>query len=264
MPNLGIALSGGAAKGLAHIYIMKKLLFMGMPVKMIAGASSGAMIGSMFALGMSSVEIERVLSDFFKTLSIPKMVSYLNWAYFIPFYKNKCSGLFDLKKFELYLDDVFNNANIEDCKIPFVCTTTDMLTGETIYLKTGNLAKAICCSIAFPLMFKPISGRYADGGIRENCPVNVLKRNGCDKIIAVDLKKDFGTSLFFRRTYLGTFIRLIDVLHKGEINEDIRDADLVIKPILTDLKFFDFDEFAMAEDAAMKALEEHIQTIKSW
>jgi NTE family protein len=174
--KIGLALGGGAAKGIAHIGVLKAFEEEKIEVSCIAGTSVGALVASYHAFGQRSDQIMSIGA----TLNLSKMINF-TW---------KKRGLFSTDPIKEMIHRDLGNVNIEDAQIPLAICTTDIETGEQVIFKKGNLADVVCASMAVPGLFVPVeidSRTLVDGGIVENVPVSPLKGMGAGIIIAVDL-----------------------------------------------------------------------------
>lgn len=173
--KIGLALSSGGWRGLAHIGVLKVLEENNIPIDFIAGTSAGALVGGLYSYFGNSKDLEEFVlkfgyKDLFKIVADPKLKS----------------GLIKGDRLIRYLNKLTDNANIEDLRIPFRAVSTDLLTGKTYYFKKGNLAEAIKSSISIPLVFRPTkqdSMYLVDGGVTENVPVKCVKDMGADFVI---------------------------------------------------------------------------------
>jgi NTE family protein len=175
----GIALGGGGAKGLAHIGVLKVLQAGGIVPDMLAGTSMGALIGALYCLRGGIGPVEEFAMGFENASLSP---------YLAP--RPSSSGLISEKRIRDFLDATLGSARIEDLERPFFCPATDIRRGREVMLDRGSLALAVRASISIPVIFKPVrlGGRYlVDGGLLNPVPVDVLKRNGADFTIAVNV-----------------------------------------------------------------------------
>ena len=177
--KLGLALGAGAAKGFAHIGVLRALEEAGLRIDMIAGSSMGSIIGGGYAAGLSVEELSDVALN-------SNWVDVLNLL--DPVFPTR--GFIDGGKITDFLNDLYGGRNIEDLEIPFAATTVDILNGELFILKTGNLAKAARASSSIPIVFNPMSQGdkvLVDGGMIDPVPINVVRSLGADYIIAVNV-----------------------------------------------------------------------------
>lgn len=177
-PNITLVLGSGAARGLAHIGVLKVLEVKKIPISMVAGSSMGALIAGAYAAGLSAKQMEEIACET-NWLRVAKL--------FFP-RRLQREGLLDGRRIEEFLIALIGEQEIEELNIPFAAVATDIWTGEEIVLRNGSLVKAIRASISFPFVFAPvqINGRFlVDGGVVNPLPVNVAKDLGADFIIAV-------------------------------------------------------------------------------
>ncbi len=178
--RVGLALSGGAAFGLAHIGVIKVLEKEGIPIDMVAGASMGAFVGALWAAGLNSSEIEKIVLKYnnkkvFRSLidlCFPKLA----------FAKGK--------KIRALLEKHINRKTFQDIKFPFKVVACNLNRRQAVIYDSGDLVDAVMASIAIPGVFAParVNGDLiVDGGIIEPVPVGTLVRSGIKKIIAVNV-----------------------------------------------------------------------------
>ena len=178
-PKIGLALGCGAARGLAHIGVLKVLEKHQVPVDIVTGTSMGAFIGGAYASGIKMSVMEEIsLNADWK----------LNAMMFFP--TISLSGFVDGKRIKEFLKNVIGNRNIEEGDRKFACVATDILTGEEIVIDQGSLIEAIRASISIPTIFTPVyhGNRFlADGGIVNPVPVDLARKMGADIVIAVNV-----------------------------------------------------------------------------
>ncbi len=175
--GIGLALSGGAVRGIAHIAVLEVLEREGVPVKAVAGTSAGSIVGALYAAGMPLEEMKRVaLGTSWKTflrLTFPKR------------------GLISSTAVYDFVKDLLPVKRFSSLKMPFAAVATDLGTGEKVVLKTGSLARAIQASCSLPVIFTPtvIGGRLlVDGGVASMVPVRTVREDlGADKVVAVNV-----------------------------------------------------------------------------
>lgn len=171
--KIGLALSGGGVKGVAHIGVLKALEEAAIFPDCISGTSAGALVGALYASGKSPDNI-------FKIFDESVIFSFSNMALGKP-------GFIDLLKFKPYFQEFFPEKTFASLQRELFVATTDLVHGETKIFKSGDLVDAVLASSAFPMVFSPykIDGKlYADGGIVNNFPIEPLLKD-CDYIIGV-------------------------------------------------------------------------------
>lgn len=260
--KIGLVLSGGGAKGFAHIGVLKVIDGLGIKVDYVAGTSMGAIIGALYASGYSGNQLDSI----FKSLNFDDVISdnlpreaktfyerdnSEKYAITLPFDKFKITlpsaisggqNVYNLlTKLTLPVSEIHD---FEKLPIPFFCVATDIETGEQVILDKGNLAQAITASGAFPSLFRPviIDGRLLiDGGVTNNYPIDELKAKGVDKIIGVDVQD----SLVTREELTSAPDILLQINNYRTINEMKKKAqktDVYIKPDIKEFSVLSFSE----------------------
>ena len=257
--RVGLALSGGAARGIAHVGVLRALVENDIPIDAIAGASAGALIGGCYAAGLS---IER----------LGQMASTFRWRHTArPSFSRL--GLQSNARMEKFLRAHLPVTRFEDLKIPFAAMVTDLRKGELIVLRdNGDLPFAIRASCCIPFFMTPIEddkGRLLiDGGIVQNLPISQTRDLGADIVIAVDVNFD-GIRFFDRpQTALGVLAYTFIAVERIVSNQERRDADILIVPKVGHIRWDQTrraDELVKAGyeagldsiDAIRKIIEEH-------
>ncbi len=176
-PKLGLALGSGAARGLAHIGVLKVLEEADIPVDIITGTSMGAFIGAMYAAGVPVTQMEQVALEI-DWLSMARLLDPV-----VP-----TSGFSDGKKLVSFMAELLPARDFKDLRLPLAVTATDINTGEAIIIKQGDLLEALRASLAFPGIFSPVrfGQRFlVDGGLRNPIPTDVARNLGAEIIIGV-------------------------------------------------------------------------------
>lgn len=175
-PSFGLALGGGVVRGLAHVGVLQALEDNHLFPDCISGTSAGAFVGAMYSFGLPVSEIyERAAKLRWPNLSSPAVSSL---------------GLASNQAIGKIIDEVVGRVNIEEAVIPLLIIATDIETGEEVIIKRGDLGEAVMASSCLPGIFKPVSwdGRLlVDGGLVDNVPVEPLKKNGLDVVVAVNV-----------------------------------------------------------------------------
>ncbi len=173
--GLGLALSGGGAKGFAHLGVFKAMEECGLKPGLIAGTSVGALMGALYADGYTADEIKLLFTgrEFteFARLQIPT------------------SGLFDSGRFRLFLERHLRAKRIEDLRTPLVILATDLDHGESVAFRKGPIVEAVTASCSIPILFSPVvidGVHYVDGGLFRNFPVTTIRQE-CERVIGVNV-----------------------------------------------------------------------------
>ncbi len=207
-PKVGLTLSGGGAKGFAHIGILQVIDSAGLPIDYITGTSMGSIMGSLYAIGYSGKEIEQATKGIdwglmfankppLTNVNIDEKDEFDRYAAEIPLRDKKpeiFSGVFEgqelwLKLSELFLP-VYFIKDFSKFDIPFLCVATDVENGNPIILDTGEITVALRSSMAIPSVFTPIEyqkTKLIDGGVSNNLPASYAKKNGAEIVIGVNV-----------------------------------------------------------------------------
>jgi len=263
-PKIGLVLSGGGAKGFAHIGVLKVLEELNMPIDYIAGTSMGSIIGAFYAMGYSSNEIEKLVSsqNWDELLSDHISRRYIHVKdkedldrYIISFpIKPKgiqipagiVKGHNITNLFERYSIEFHDQKDFKKFPIPFVCIATDLETGEAIVLDKGDISQALRASMAIPTVFTPveIDGKLlADGGMVNNFPVREVIKMGADIVIGVDVQT--GPRSKEELNSINDIInQTISLMAKKEFLKNRKLCDIYIKP---NIKGFSTSSFNQAD-----------------
>ena len=295
-PKIGLVLSGGGARGAAHVGVLKVLEQNHIPVDVIAGTSFGAIVGGLYASGYSAVELEEILAniDWKESLSgrAPREESSFRRkqddnGFLIKFKigikdgKLKLpSGLITPNNLRLTLQDLINEkANVDDfddLKIPFRAVATDLESGGAVVLGRGDLASAIVASMAVPALFPPVDYEgqlLVDGGVSNNVPVDVAREMGADIVIVVDI-----STPMMKKDDIESLTKVVDQLILIMTNQNtavqlasLSEKDILIRPDLDDIGFADFEQalevIPRGVDAAQRELtrlQEHSLSQQDW
>jgi len=203
--KIGLVLSGGAARGLAHIGVIEKLNEWGIKPDIVVGTSMGAIVGAAYAYGLDVEQMLDVVRIFIEDGALESLVE-LSGAV-------DRGGIVPHNKIEGYFRTFFGDVKIEDLKVKYACTAYDLNSEEEIILESGDLVSAITASSAFPGVFEPVkvgNMLLIDGGIRNNIPIDIAKRMGADLIIVSDVsQKRFS---YYPRWYIESVGTVEDVV----------------------------------------------------
>ena len=266
-PKIGLVLGGGGAAGIAHVGVLKVLEANHIPVDVIAGNSMGAVVGSLYASGMSVAEIEQVSKtlDWVKLFSDDtshQLKSYQqkqqNADFFTVFESGVSkrgiklsSGLIDGQKliFELrrLLAPVAQISNFDRLPIPFRAVATDIHTGDAVVLKQGNLASAVRASMSIPGLFAPVTldnRLLVDGLVSNNLPVDIARQMGADILIVSNIPPDNSRKL---DTALDISLQSMDLLVRKTSEAQLASLtpqDILIQPPVGEVGRLDFTRVA--------------------
>ncbi len=252
-PRVGLALSGGAARGAAHVGVLQVLAEQGVPIDCVAGTSAGALVGGAYAAGITLDE----LVEFARAM---------RWRNFGRMTLSKL-GVQSNERMEEFIRSRFPVTRFEDLRIPFAAVATDLATGAAVVLAgEGDLAFAIRASCAVPGWYRPVTdaqGRQlVDGGLVANLPVRILKKfePPPDVTIAVDVNYEGAKFLGPPRTALGVLFQTIMVVQRAISAHESRAADVTLRPHVGHIRWDEMrraDELVAAgRDSALAAIDD--------
>lgn len=275
-PKIGLVLSGGGAKGLAHIGVLKVIDSLGIKVDYISGTSMGAVVGGLYASGysahqldsiFSAIDVDALLQDYTprESKSFYEKRNDEIYALALPFNNFKLGlpsglskGLYNFNLISRLTKHVSHVRDFDELPIPFLCIATDLETGEQILLDSGVLAQSIIASGAIPTLYNPveINGKlHIDGGVVNNYPVEELKNRGVDFIIGVDVQDGLKN-----REQLKDVTSVLSQLNNFSMIEKMegkrRMTNIYIKP---DTKGFSVVSFDNGQEIIKKGTEKAIE-----
>lgn len=184
--KLGLALSGGGVRGLAHIGVLEVLTEAGIPIHFLAGTSAGGFVGAFYAAGVSP---QTMKEEALRVTSGSGRFSFLQRT--LPF-----RGVLSTQKVIEYLDKFLGNLTFDQLQVPLSVVAVDLRTGQKVVLNQGRVLDAVRATIALPGLFTPVElGEWllVDGGLLDHLPVGVVRQMGADLTIAVDVAADENT-----------------------------------------------------------------------
>ncbi|KUJ61567.1 patatin [Flavobacteriaceae bacterium CRH] len=283
-PKIGLVLSGGGAKGFAHIGVLKVLEEAGIKIDYIGGTSMGSIIGGLYASGYNATQIDSIFkqTNFDDLINdyIPRssknfygkkndelyaiVLPFSNFRVGIPEALSK--GMYNYNLLSSLTRNVRHIRDFNKLPTPFLCIGTNIETGEEVLLNKGNLVQAMMASAAFPSLFTPveIDGKLlVDGGVVNNYPIKEVRDLGADIIIGVDVQDD----LMKRKNLKNATRILVQITNLQSIDKmknKIKNTDVYIKPDIRDYGVISFDKgeeiIRKGEEAAF-AVYEKIKTL---
>lgn len=250
-PVIGLALSGGATRGAAHIGVLQVLEREGIRPDVIAGTSAGALVGSAYCAGVPLEEISKIfLNMSWPTLLKPNLIKPLS--------------LFDTTPMEEYIRKNIGDCEFKDLQIPFAAIACDIMTGERVVLDKGPMAPAVRASAAIPGLFTPveIDGRLlVDGGTVDNFPIEQVKNMGATYIIGVNLSK---TQASGRRPTnpFDVFMDMVNIMQARSAVADASECDCYIRPEVSMYSSWTFGEADKMQATGVAATEAVLPKLK--
>jgi len=261
--RVGLVLGGGAARGIAHVGVLQALEENGIYPAVIAGTSVGAMVGGLYAAGVSSMRLATIVRDLKWLDLVSVRLPAINWsdpARTIPM------GMVDLDKLMEWIDQVVGSpVDIQQLNLPFAAVATDLLSGEIVVMNEGSLAEAIRASCSVPGVFTPYhrNGRLlVDGVVVNNLPVSVAQDLGADYVIAVDLLPLLGDAQAEPRNVVELSMTALFMLARAtQIEQEL--ADILIVPEITHVNLADLSAGEVLLEAGRRAAEEAMPRIQA-
>lgn len=246
-PKVGLTLSGGGARGFAHVGFLEALSAAGFPIDGISGTSMGAVVGSLYSAGYPMEQLwelgRRATFSYatkdFNKIGMLKLIL-----------RDK---LMSSDEMENFITERIGDITFEQLKIPFSCVAMDIRTGETIVFREGPLAIAVRSSMNLPGIFKPVEYRHrylVDGGVTDNLPVNAAKALGMDWVLASNTPSDISDSgLHNILTYL---LQVMEI--RGELlsEQSIKEADFVVTQKVSHIKMTEFSKSFQAGELGLE------------
>lgn len=274
-PKVGIALSGGGAKGAAHIGVLKYMEEIGIPVDYISGTSMGSIIGGLYALGYGPDEMADLIAgmDWSRYMSnkvdrafqsVAQRERASSFLFTVPFGTGEfhektgrllsslpsgvINGVSLVNLFSRLSVGYNDSIDFNTLPIPFACVATDILTGDSVVIRSGNFAKAIRSSMAIPGVFSPVEWEghlLADGGMVDNFPVDVCLNMGADIVIGIELAEELVCSSDELRSLPQQLSQYMSIAVKGNRHTHREMCDIYMHPDITGYNMLSFSSDAI-------------------
>ncbi|KAF2512048.1 patatin [Flavobacterium zhairuonense] len=283
-PKIGLVLSGGGAKGFAHIGVLKVLEEAGIKIDYIGGTSMGAVIGGLYATGYNATQIDSIFkkTNFDELINdyIPRSsknfygkkndelyaitLPFSNFRIGIPEALSK--GMYNYNLLSSLTRNIRHVRDFNNLPTPFLCIATNIETGEEVLLNKGNLVQAMMASAAFPSLFTPveIDGKLlVDGGVVNNYPIQEVRNLGADIIIGVDVQDDLQNRKGLKNA-TRILVQITNLQSIEKMKSKRKETDIYIKPDIRDFGVISFDrgeEIIRKGEEATFAVYEKIKTL---
>jgi NTE family protein len=253
-PKIALVLGGGAARGFAHVGVIRALEQEKIPIDLIVGTSVGSLIGAIYAYDKSSMELEW-------TAFLLDRDSIFDYGFLSAF---TGMGVAKGDKLEEFVKSKVLVANIEDLKIPFAAVATDLNRGTRVILDKGSVAKAVRASSAIPGVFPPVDHQgkmLVDGGVIDNIPVSAAREKGADIVIAVDISENVIN--FNITNLLDVMLQSITIMGAENAKIKKKEADILIAPKIGDVGMLDFTQKKRCMLAGIEATQKMMPELKA-
>ena len=285
--KIGLVLTGGGAKGFAHIGVLRVLEEAGIKIDYIGGTSMGAVVGGLYASGYNAKQLDSIFSatNFDELLQdyIPRTSKSFYekrndemYAISLPFNKFSIGvpialskGLYNYNLLAKLTHNVRHVRDFNKLPTPFLCIATNIETGEQVLLNNGYLPQALLASSSFPTLFSPIEidGKVlVDGGVINNYPIDEVKKLGADIIIGVDVQDDLKDRNSLKEA-TRILVQISNLQMINGMNEKIKKTDIYIKPDVAKYSVISFDKgkeiIKKGEEATFVVYEEIKKLVKN-
>ena len=251
-PRIALALGGGAARGFAHVGVIQVLEEAGIRPDMVAGTSAGSLVASIYASGKSGAQLQQIAESMDEA-------AIADWT--LPIFSR---GVLRGEALARYVNSVVGARLIEQMPIPLAIVATDLNSGTETIFQRGDTGTAVRASSAVPAVFQPvkISGHeYVDGGLVSPVPVTAARKMGGELVIAVDISSPPDGNL--SGGTLEILMQTFAIMGKSINAFELRDADLVIRPVLTGISSSDFSARRRAIEAGRQAMLQALPRLRA-
>jgi NTE family protein len=250
-PKIALVLGGGAARGFAHVGVIRVLEKEKIPIDMIIGTSVGSLVGAIYASERDSFQLEWIAfkireEDIFDFSIISSKM-----------------GPVQGKKLEEFIGTTLKVKNLEDLKLPLYPVATDLYTGRTIVLEKGSIARAVRASSSIPGIFVPVKFSdmmLVDGGVTNNLPIEIARQKGADIVIAVNVSQDVKPIQI--NSVIDVILQSVDIMGKELLSYKKQGADVLIEPRVGEIGMLDFTQKKKCIEEGMKAARAALPSIK--
>lgn len=253
-PKIALVLGGGAARGFAHVGVIRALEQEKVPIDLIVGTSVGSLIGAIYAADTRSFELEWTAFQLQKE-------DLFDFGVF-----NAVAGMGFARgdKLEAWVKSHIKTTDIEQLKIPFAAVAADLNWGHKVVIDRGSVARAIRASAAIPGVFQPVQHQgklLVDGGVVDNIPISVAKAKGADIVIAVDISANVGNTDI--TNLLGVTLQATNIMFAVNVERSKREADVLITPQgIGDIGMLDFSQKKRCMQAGIEATQKATPAIR--
>jgi len=247
--RIGLALGGGAVRGAAHVGVLNILDKAGLAPAVITGCSAGALVGALYAAGLSAPDISALARTLhWKRLVRPSITG---------------RSLFETSRLAAFLDKTLDGREFADLALPFATVACDLTTARRVVLDTGPVASAVVASSAIPGVFPPVERDgmlLVDGSLVDMVPAALARSMGADIVVAVDVSGPLP------RRPPKTMVQImvaVSALQPGVAEQLARDADLVLTPAVDAYAFWELSRMSEFEQAGERAAEESLPLVQA-
>jgi len=249
--RIGLALGGGAARGFAHVGVIQVLEEHGIKPSLVTGTSAGSMVAAFYASGKTGAQLQHVAETMDEA-------AFTDWT--LPIFSR---GILRGDALAKYVQTQVNSRQIEDMPLPLGIVATDLQNGQGVLFRRGDTATAVRASSAVPAIFQPVrigSREYVDGGLVSPVPVRYAKQMGADFVIAVDISTPPESSPSGDTFQI--LMQTFNIMGKSINNLELREADVVVRPLLAGVGSADFNARKRSIAAGRAAMQLRLPELK--
>ncbi len=258
-PRIALVLGGGAARGFAHVGVIRVLEQERIPVNIVVGTSVGSLIAALYASDRNSFDLEwtafKLEKDDLFDFGLGNLVMGMGYA----------KG----DKLEAFVKAQVKQTNIEELAIPFAAVATDLNWGTKVVLDKGPVARAVRASSAIPGVFEPVMHQgklLVDGGVVDNIPIDVARAKGADIVVAVDISENIGNTNI--KNAIDVMLQATNIMFAANVATLRGGADVLVTPPVGDVSTLDFSQkmrcMKAGMDAARVAIPKIRQAVEAW
>ena len=253
-PRIALVLGGGAARGFAHIGVIRVLEQEHVPVSLVVGTSVGSLIGSIYAANRDSFDLEWTAFQ----LQQEDIFDFRLMNAFVGM------GMARGEKIEAFVREKVKKENIEQLVVPFAAVATDLNWGGKVVLDRGSIAKAVHASSAIPGVFEPVThmGKLlVDGGVVDNIPIDVAREKGADLVVAVDISENVGNVNI--KNLVDVLLQTTNIMFEVNVSHLRGAADVLVQPAVGGVGMLDFSKKKECMQAGMVAARAAVPRIRA-
>ncbi len=251
-PKIGLALGGGAARGFAHVGVIAALEEAGIKPDFVVGTSAGSMVAAMYASGKSAAQLEQIAMDM-------EEATITDWT--LPFFNR---GMIRGEALGRYVNVQVGNLPIERMVLPLGIVSTDLHSGLGVLFQKGDTGMAVRASSAVPSVFLPVkigAQEYVDGGLVSPVPVRYARQMGAELVIAIDISSAPEGNAADNQ--LQILLQTFAIMGKSINSFELKEADLLVQPLLLGVKGADFAAKRRSIDAGKNAMQRAVPQLRA-
>ena len=242
-PKIGLALGGGAARGFAHVGVIQVLEEAGITPVLVTGTSAGSLVAALYASGKNGAQLQKVAETMEES-------TIADWT--LPFFGR---GVLRGEALAKYVNAQVGQKPIEAMPMPLGIVATDLNSGNDMLFQRGDTGTAVRASSAVPAVFTPVKingHEYVDGGLSSPVPVRAARKMGAELVIAVDISSPPEASS--ASGTIEVLLQTFSIMGKSINGFELKDADVVVRPVLTGVSSSDFSSRKRSIEAGRQAM----------